>query len=36
MIPFIHMPDSRAVSKRVKGYVLYPAGGEFLRHCSVK
>jgi ABC-type transport system substrate-binding protein len=36
MIPFMHMPETRAVSKRVKGYVAYPAGGEYLFHCRVE
>ena len=30
MVPLVTMPEMRAVSKRVQGYVIYPAGGEYL------
>ena len=30
MIPLMQMPEMRVVSKRAKGYRIYPAGGEFL------
>jgi len=30
LVPLMTMPEMRAVSRRVKGYLIYPAGGEFL------
>lgn len=34
MVPLMQMPDLRVLSPRVQGYVIYPAGGEYLH--SVK
>jgi hypothetical protein len=28
------VPDFRAVRKDVRGYTIFPAGGEFFRHVS--
>jgi len=36
MVPLMTMPELRAVSKRVKGYFIYPAGGEFLGTVSLE
>jgi ABC-type transport system substrate-binding protein len=30
MVPLVTLPVMRAVSKRVRGYRIYPAGGEYL------
>ena len=36
MIPLITMPEMRAVSRRVNGYLIYPAGGEYLFGATLK
>jgi peptide/nickel transport system substrate-binding protein len=33
-VPLATVPDFRAVRKDVRGYTIYPAGGEFFRHVS--
>lgn len=35
MVPLVTMPEMRAVSRRVKGYLIYPAGGEYLYGASL-
>jgi peptide/nickel transport system substrate-binding protein len=35
MIPLMTMPEMRALRKTVKGYAIYPAGGEYLHDVSV-
>lgn len=36
MIPLVTMPEIRALSKRVRGYAIHPAGGEFLGPVTVE
>lgn len=36
MLPLLHLQEMRAVSKRVKGYSIYPAGGEYLGGVSLE
>ena len=36
MVPLMTMPEMRAVSKKVSGYLIYPAGGEYLFGASLK
>ncbi|HEX5138285.1 MAG TPA: ABC transporter substrate-binding protein [Planctomycetota bacterium] len=33
-VPLVTVPDFRVVRKDVRGYTIYPAGGEFFRHVS--
>jgi hypothetical protein len=35
MVPLVQMPEYRALSKKVRGYVIYPAGGEYLARVTV-
>ena len=36
MVPLMQMPDIRVANKRVQGYVIYPAGGEYLHSVRVE
>jgi peptide/nickel transport system substrate-binding protein len=36
LVPLLQMPEMRAVSRRVKGYRIYPAGGEYLGGVSLE
>ena len=36
MIPLMTMPEMRVLSPRVKGYVVYPAGGEYLHDVKLE
>jgi peptide/nickel transport system substrate-binding protein len=33
-VPLVTVPDFRVLRKNVRGYSIYPAGGEFFRHVS--
>ncbi len=33
-VPLVTVPDFRALRKDVRGYTIYPAGGEYFRHVS--
>ncbi|MDH3590586.1 MAG: hypothetical protein OER88_01815, partial [Planctomycetota bacterium] len=35
-VPLATAPDFRILSKKVEGYQLYPAGGEYFRHVSFR
>ena len=36
MVPLLHLQEMRAVSRTVKGYSIYPAGGEYLGRVSLE
>lgn len=36
MVPLMQMPDLRVLSPKVKGYVIYPAGGEYLHSVTLE
>ena len=36
MVPLVTMPELRVRSAKVKGYSIYPAGGEYLASVSVE
>lgn len=36
MVPLMQMPEIRAVAKRVRGYLIYPAGGEYLGGVAIE
>ena len=35
VVPLVTVPDFRVVRKDVRGYTIYPAGGEYFRHVSL-
>jgi len=36
LVPLMTMPEMRVLQKRVRGYSIYPAGGEFLSGVSLE
>jgi peptide/nickel transport system substrate-binding protein len=35
VVPLVTVPDFRVLRRNVRGYSIYPAGGEFFRHASL-
>jgi hypothetical protein len=33
-VPLVTVPDLRVLRRNVRGYTIYPAGGEYFRHVS--
>jgi ABC-type transport system substrate-binding protein len=34
VVPLVTVPDLRVLRRNVRGYTIYPAGGEYFRHVS--